>query len=116
MFLKCGTDVRGLAHPASPSAYKPPTVIHPSGCECLQPDGLSLAFFGGIPMRLPRTTVIRLDAVPTQSREGYREMSKDHSVPQQSRESGIQPQGCCGVQVCVPFVGCHCAGIESPYC
>jgi|GEM_PF-4079172 len=29
---------------------------------------------------------------------------------------GINPQGCCGVRVCVPLVGCHCEGVESPLC
>ncbi len=29
---------------------------------------------------------------------------------------GVEPQGCCGAKVCLPLVGCHCSGIESPLC
>jgi hypothetical protein len=67
-------------------------------------------------MRLPRTTAVRPEAVPAQPGEVHREGSKDHSGSQESRESGIQPQGCCGLNVCAPFIGCHCLGFDSPFC
>lgn len=33
-----------------------------------------------------------------------------------THEAGIQPQGCCGVEVGAPLVGCHCLGVDLPFC
>lgn len=69
-------------------------------------------------MRLPRTTAVLPETVPAQpclvGPAGSESPALDRAV--ESREVGIQPQGCCGIQVCLPFVGCHCVGFESPLC
>jgi hypothetical protein len=67
-------------------------------------------------MRLPPATAVRPEAVPAQPGKVLQERSKDHSGSREPREPGIRPQGCCGANVCLPFVGCHCVGIEAPFC
>jgi len=48
--------------------------------------------------------------LPTQVKPVVRQQS-----PTQLK-AAVKPSGCCGVQVCAPLVGCHCAGVESPFC
>jgi len=67
-------------------------------------------------MRLPPITAVRTEAVPTQSEKVHQARGEGSSGKKEPRKSGIQPQGCCGVNVCIPFVGCHCLGIQSPFC
>jgi hypothetical protein len=67
-------------------------------------------------MRLPPMTAVRPEAVPAQLGTVHQVVSKNHSSSQESPQSGIQPQGCCGANVCLPLIGCHCLGVESPFC
>jgi hypothetical protein len=67
-------------------------------------------------MRLPRTNAVLSPSVPAQPDKILKERSKSHPYSRQPRQLGIRPQGCCRANICAPIVGCHCLGIESPFC